>query len=191
MRSNQRCAGPGKSIQGFKFKRAGGRSELIRGIAGGDQNRKKYFSGWCQFIKLAKAFDGYVIKFREYTARTQTRRGCSEHDFFLTLSSFRSRSNLSQFWAGCRSWYLWLQKQGRKGLRTRSWCWLGRSRSTRCGGCSTETQYYISRNSQHACANIRWIGQQKRGCYHNVVDQKGVKYLIITLYPFATKDVFR
>lgn len=57
------CAGPGKSIQGFKFKRAGGRSELIRGIAGGDQNRKKYFSGWCQFIKLAKAFDGYVIKF--------------------------------------------------------------------------------------------------------------------------------
>lgn len=61
-----RCAGPGKSIQGFKFQQNQGRVELIRGIAGGDQNRRKYFSGWCQFIKLAKAFDGYVIKFREY-----------------------------------------------------------------------------------------------------------------------------
>lgn len=57
------CAGPGREIQGFKFKQAGGRVELIKGIAGGDQNRKKYFSGWCQFIKLAKAMGGYVIKF--------------------------------------------------------------------------------------------------------------------------------
>jgi Immune Mapped Protein 2 (IMP2) N-terminal domain len=57
------CAGPGRSIQGFKFKQAGGRSELIKGIAGGDQNRRKYFSGWVQFIKLAKQFNGYVIKF--------------------------------------------------------------------------------------------------------------------------------
>merc|ERR1712224_261692 len=57
------CAGPGKSIQGFKFKQNEGRVEVIRGIAGGDQNRKKYFSGWCQFIKLAKLFNGYVIKF--------------------------------------------------------------------------------------------------------------------------------
>lgn len=57
------CPGPGRSIQGFKFKRNEGRVELIKGIAGGDQNRRKYFSGWCQFIKLAKAFNGYVIKF--------------------------------------------------------------------------------------------------------------------------------
>ena len=57
------CPGAGRSIQGFKFKQAGGRSELIKGIAGGDQNRRKYYSGWCQFIKLAKAFNGYVIKF--------------------------------------------------------------------------------------------------------------------------------
>ena len=63
--SDCRCAGPGKSIQGFKFKQNEGRVELIRGIAGGDQNRRKYFSGWCQFIKLAKLFNGYVIKFRE------------------------------------------------------------------------------------------------------------------------------
>ena len=55
--------GPGKSIQGFKFKQAGGMTELIKGIAGGDQNRRKYFSGWAQFIKLAKSYQGYVIKF--------------------------------------------------------------------------------------------------------------------------------
>ena len=29
----------------------------------GDQNRRKYYSGWAQFIKLAKAYEGYVIKF--------------------------------------------------------------------------------------------------------------------------------
>lgn len=57
------CAGDGKKIQGFKFKSQGGRSELIKGIAGGDANRKKYFVGWCQFVKLAKAMNGKVIKF--------------------------------------------------------------------------------------------------------------------------------
>mmetsp|Transcript_14670 Transcript_14670/g.34092 ORF Transcript_14670/g.34092 Transcript_14670/m.34092 type:complete len:176 (-) Transcript_14670:2204-2731(-) len=57
------CSGPGKQIQGFKFKQNDGQVEIIRGIAGGDQNRRKYFSGWCQFIKLAKAFNGYVVKF--------------------------------------------------------------------------------------------------------------------------------
>lgn len=57
------CPGPDNSIQGFKFKQHGGRVELIKGIAGGDQNRRKYFSGWCQFIKQAKAMNGYVIKF--------------------------------------------------------------------------------------------------------------------------------
>ena len=54
------CPGPDHTIQGFKFKQAGGKSELIKGIAGGDQNRRKYFSGWCQFIKQAKAMNGYV-----------------------------------------------------------------------------------------------------------------------------------
>uniref|UniRef100_A0A6U1SAN0 Immune mapped protein 2 N-terminal domain-containing protein n=1 Tax=Cyclophora tenuis TaxID=216820 RepID=A0A6U1SAN0_CYCTE len=55
--------GVGKKIQGFKFKQAGGRSELIKGIVGGDSNRKKYFVGWCQFIKLAKAMNGKMVKF--------------------------------------------------------------------------------------------------------------------------------
>jgi len=50
-------------IQGFKFKQAGGRSELIKGIAGGDANRRKYFAGWCQFLKLAKARNGQAIQF--------------------------------------------------------------------------------------------------------------------------------
>jgi len=52
-----------KGIQDFKFTNACGRSELIKGIAGGDSNRRKYFVGWCQFIKMAKAMDGSVIKF--------------------------------------------------------------------------------------------------------------------------------
>ena len=55
--------GEGKKIQGFKFKQSGGRSELIKGIAGGDSNRRKYFVGWCQFIKLAWQMNGCVIKF--------------------------------------------------------------------------------------------------------------------------------
>mmetsp|Transcript_24379 Transcript_24379/g.34017 ORF Transcript_24379/g.34017 Transcript_24379/m.34017 type:complete len:174 (+) Transcript_24379:257-778(+) len=55
--------GEGQEIQGFKFKQNGGRSTLIAGIAGGDANRKKYFSGWVSFIKLAKAKNGRVIKF--------------------------------------------------------------------------------------------------------------------------------
>jgi len=55
--------GPGNTIQGFKFKQHGGRSTLISGIAGGDANRKKYFSGWVSFIKLAKAKNGTCMKF--------------------------------------------------------------------------------------------------------------------------------
>jgi len=54
---------PTQKIQGFKFKQAGGRSELIKGIAGGDSNRRKYFVGWCQFLKLCKAKSGSVIQF--------------------------------------------------------------------------------------------------------------------------------
>lgn len=57
------CCGEGKKIQDFKFKQNCGRSELIKGIAGGDSNRRKYFVGWCQFIKHAKAMNGRVIKF--------------------------------------------------------------------------------------------------------------------------------
>ena len=37
--------------------------ELIKGIAGGDSNRRKYYHGWCQFIKLARQKNGRVIKF--------------------------------------------------------------------------------------------------------------------------------
>jgi Immune Mapped Protein 2 (IMP2) N-terminal domain len=56
--------GPHQSIQLFKFKQACGRSELIRGIAGaGEGGKRKYMSGWCQFLKLAKAKDGKVIQF--------------------------------------------------------------------------------------------------------------------------------
>ena len=57
------CPGKDSTIQGFKFKQNSGRSELIKGIAGGDSNRRKYFSGWCQFLKQAVAKNGLVIQF--------------------------------------------------------------------------------------------------------------------------------
>jgi len=56
-------AGQGKSIQGFKYRQNSGRVELIKGIAGGDANKRKFFSGWCQFIKAAAAFNGSARKF--------------------------------------------------------------------------------------------------------------------------------
>lgn len=57
------CPGEGQSIQGFKFTQNLGRQELVRGIAGGDANRRKYFGGWCQFLKLCKAKKGRIIQF--------------------------------------------------------------------------------------------------------------------------------
>mmetsp|Transcript_61068 Transcript_61068/g.90568 ORF Transcript_61068/g.90568 Transcript_61068/m.90568 type:complete len:406 (-) Transcript_61068:546-1763(-) len=51
-----------KAIQGFKFKRNFGRSELIGNIAsGGIAGRKKYYSGWCQFVRSAKALNGSLL----------------------------------------------------------------------------------------------------------------------------------
>ena len=58
------CPGPHHTIPPFKFKQNAGRAELIKGIAGGDANRRKYFSGWCQFLKLAVSKGGLVIQFR-------------------------------------------------------------------------------------------------------------------------------
>ena len=83
------CSGEGKRIQGFKFKQAGGRSELIKGIAGGDSNRRKYFVGWCQFIKMAKAMNGRVIKFPNAIQGVEVDvygyRQCDSHPDFLNL----------------------------------------------------------------------------------------------------------
>lgn len=61
------CPGPNETIQEFKFKQAVGRSELIKGIAGGDANKRRYYTGWCQFLKLAKAKQGRVIQFTPET----------------------------------------------------------------------------------------------------------------------------
>jgi len=52
-----------KPIPKFKFTTNGGKSELIKGIAGGDANRKKYYVGWCLFLKLACQFSADVICF--------------------------------------------------------------------------------------------------------------------------------
>lgn len=56
--------GPGKKLQGFKFKQNQGKSDLMKGIAGKDY-KKKYYSGWCQFIKAAKSFNGFFLKYSE------------------------------------------------------------------------------------------------------------------------------
>ena len=53
---------PRKNVPGFKFKQNGGRSELIREMSGGTGERiKRYYSGICQFIKLAKSFDASLV----------------------------------------------------------------------------------------------------------------------------------
>jgi len=55
------CPGMKKKLQGFKFKQNGGRTDLIKGIVGSDA-KKKFYSGWCQFVKAASTYDGYVCK---------------------------------------------------------------------------------------------------------------------------------
>lgn len=52
--------GGDKTIQSWKYERAGGYSELLRGIVGGTQNNKRYYSGWCQFVQLAKSMKGEI-----------------------------------------------------------------------------------------------------------------------------------
>lgn len=53
--------GPGQTIPGFKFKSKQGRNELIGNCSsGGVTGRKNYYSGWCQFIRAAKAMNGSV-----------------------------------------------------------------------------------------------------------------------------------
>jgi len=55
------CPGPEKSIQGFKFKQNQGRSDIIKNVIGRDI-KKKYFSGWCQFVKAARMSGGLLCK---------------------------------------------------------------------------------------------------------------------------------
>jgi len=52
--------GEGKKIQGFKFKQNSGRSELVRGCSGGVEGRKKYYTGYIQFLKSAKNYNGKI-----------------------------------------------------------------------------------------------------------------------------------
>lgn len=53
---------PSQQIQEFKYTNHGGYVELIRGIIGGDKNKKLYLSGWCQVVQIAKHFKGRVQK---------------------------------------------------------------------------------------------------------------------------------
>jgi len=55
--------GPTKKIQGFKFKRNQGRSDLIGNCASGVAGRKNYYSGWCQFVRAARNMGGRVTAY--------------------------------------------------------------------------------------------------------------------------------
>jgi hypothetical protein len=52
--------GGDRTIQSWKYDRAGGYSELLRGIVGGTQNNRRYYNGWCQFVQLAKSMRGQI-----------------------------------------------------------------------------------------------------------------------------------
>lgn len=52
--------GEDKTIQSWKYDRAGGYTELLRGIVGGTQNNRRYYSGWCQFVQMAKSMRGQI-----------------------------------------------------------------------------------------------------------------------------------
>lgn len=49
---------PRKNVAAFKFTTAGGKSELIRGLA---VNKKKLFIGWTQYVKLANDNDAIMM----------------------------------------------------------------------------------------------------------------------------------
>jgi Immune Mapped Protein 2 (IMP2) N-terminal domain/Immune Mapped Protein 2 (IMP2) C-terminal domain len=52
--------GGDRTIQSWKYDRAGGYSELLRGIVGGTQNKRRYYGGWCQFVQMAKSMRGEI-----------------------------------------------------------------------------------------------------------------------------------
>jgi hypothetical protein len=52
--------GAGHRVQGFKYTQNAGRSELIGNCTSGMAGRKNYFSGWCQYVRAAKAMDGTI-----------------------------------------------------------------------------------------------------------------------------------
>mmetsp|Transcript_29313 Transcript_29313/g.45567 ORF Transcript_29313/g.45567 Transcript_29313/m.45567 type:complete len:165 (-) Transcript_29313:1445-1939(-) len=51
-------AGEGKKIQGFKFKKP---TELVKGCTAGTSGRKLFYTGWAQFIKTARNYNGKVM----------------------------------------------------------------------------------------------------------------------------------
>jgi Immune Mapped Protein 2 (IMP2) N-terminal domain len=54
--------GAGHTIEPFKFKRNAGKWELPSGIAGGGSKRRSFYSGWCEFLKLALAKGGRMMQ---------------------------------------------------------------------------------------------------------------------------------
>ena len=59
---------PRKTVPAFKYKSNGGRSELIREMSGGTGERiKRFYTGLCQFVKLAKSFDAALVFYEHGT----------------------------------------------------------------------------------------------------------------------------
>ena len=59
---------PRKSVPAFKFKTNGGRSELLREMSGGTGERiRRFYTGLCQFVKLAKSFDSTLVFYEHGT----------------------------------------------------------------------------------------------------------------------------
>ena len=59
---------PRKNVPAFKYKSNGGRSELIREMSGGTGERiKRFYTGICQYVKLAKSFDAAVVFYEHGT----------------------------------------------------------------------------------------------------------------------------
>eukprot|EP00922_Rhytidocystis_sp_ex-Travisia-forbesii_P019452 GHVS01028796.1.p1 GENE.GHVS01028796.1~~GHVS01028796.1.p1 ORF type:complete len:160 (+),score=17.47 GHVS01028796.1:72-551(+) len=49
---------PGKKVPAFKFTTNAGKSEIVRNI---QTDHKKYYTGWCSFLKLCKTYDGEFV----------------------------------------------------------------------------------------------------------------------------------
>ena len=56
---------PRKSVPAFKFRTNGGRSGLLREMSGG--RIRRFYTGLCQFVKLAKSFDSTLVFYEHGT----------------------------------------------------------------------------------------------------------------------------
>jgi len=80
-----------KSIPPFKFKQNLGRSLLQSDCASGVKGRKNYYSGWCQFWRLARVSGGILTIFEK---KDPTRPGLEVDLYAFTDSGARTQTQL-------------------------------------------------------------------------------------------------